>query len=211
MCDGNRRECDHSQDHGSAGPGQQRPIQPGGATSSNLAHYFRSQAEWRDAKTDQYPEDERNSPSAAALRSSVAALLSLADYVEPIDSREAESPSGDRYLSHVSEIELHLHEGTLGGKRVASYGYGRRVGSQEQFLEELLLLCYEDAYDHAAEHHEDRTGALHPFEVAAARNGVHLPQGYWRRRDHATVAELERWVSEARPGHPDSAEGEGGA
>jgi hypothetical protein len=119
--------------------------------------------------------------------------------VAPIDvSGEAEGPSGERYLSRVPEIELHLHGATLGGARASSYGYGRRVVAHEQFLEELLLLCYQDAYDHAAERHEDATGALHPFELAAARNGVHLPHGYWRRRDHATVAELERCVRQAR-------------
>lgn len=174
--------------------------------SSNLAGYFRAQAEWRDAKAEQYPEDERNAQSAAALRS-------LADYVEPIDSREAESPTGERYLSFVPELEAHLFEGmTLGGERtrreVARYGFGHPVtGSHEQFLWDLLLLCIEDAYDHAAEHGDDPTGALHPFEVEAARDGIYMQPGYWRHRDRSTVAERETRVREAHAADRDWVEG----
>jgi hypothetical protein len=173
--------------------------------STELADYFCAQADWRDRKAAQYPEDERNVQSAAALRS-------LAEYVEPIDSREAESPAGKRILSFVHELEAHLHEGMiLGGERarreVTRYGYGHPVGSHEQFLEDLLLLCIEDAYDHAVEHGDDPTDALHLFELKAARDGIYIQRGYWRRRARSTVAEREKWVREARAADRDSGEG----
>lgn len=40
-----------------------------------LTTYLRSQAEWRDHKAFEYPDDQRNEQSACALRS-------LADYIE---------------------------------------------------------------------------------------------------------------------------------
>jgi hypothetical protein len=172
--------------------------------STKLADYFRSQAEWRDRKAEEYPEDKRNVQSAAALRS-------LADYVEPIDGREAEGPSGKRILSRVYDVEQHLTEQhltegtlTLGGERtkreVARYGFGQPVTdeSHKKFLEDLLPLCLKDAYEFAEDHHDDPTGQLHPFEVEAAVDGVRLTAGYWRRRDRSTVAERERWVHEVR-------------
>jgi hypothetical protein len=166
--------------------------------SSNLADYFRSQAEWRDAKAERYPEDERNAQSAAALRS-------LADYVEPVESIDYERPSGEHVLSVVPDVEKHLQGvAALGGERarraVSRYGFGHPVTSHELFLQEdLLPLCYADAYDHAAEHDgDDPTGALHDFEVKAAKDGIYVRPGYWRSRDRSTVAEREKAVQEAR-------------
>jgi hypothetical protein len=42
---------------------------------SSISDYFRAQAGWRDGKAEEYPADERNARSAAALRS-------LADYID---------------------------------------------------------------------------------------------------------------------------------
>ena len=165
--------------------------------STDLANYFRAQAEWRDAKAEEYPEDKRNAKSAVALRA-------LAEYVEPIEHETAESPSGEHYLSFVLPVEAHLFEGMiLGGERtrreVSRYGYGHPVtGSPEQFLGDLLLLCIKDAYEHAAEHGDDPTGALHPFEVDAAKDGIFMEPSYWRHRDRSAIAEREKRVHEAR-------------
>ena len=175
--------------------------------SSNLADYFRVQADWRDGRAEQYPDDERNAQCAAALRS-------LAEYVELIEptSGEVGSPSGKRTLSYVHELHAHLQDGALGGahtrREVSRYGYGHAVGSHEQFLEDLVPLCNEDAYEHAVEHDgDDPTGALHRFEFEAARDGIYIQRSYWRRRETSPVCQLEECVREARAVDRDSGEG----
>jgi hypothetical protein len=46
-------------------------------TQSLLADYFEGQAQWRELKAEEYPEDDRNLRSAAALRELATFVLSL--------------------------------------------------------------------------------------------------------------------------------------
>jgi hypothetical protein len=155
---------------------------------SDLSEYFRSQAGWRRVKAEEYPEDERNPQSAAALDS-------LAEYVE--DEAEAGSV--------LTRLEPHLFEGpTLGGEKtnreVARYGFGYEVrrAHHEEFLEELTVTCIQDAYEFVREHADDPTETLFEFEIDAAREGVYLPEYYWRRRSHSVEYELEEAVGSYR-------------
>lgn len=53
-------------------------------------------------------------------------------------------------------------------------------------------------HESASEQDFDNTGTLYPFEVEAARSGVHLPRGYFQRRVKAQSPEgqLQAWVEE---------------
>jgi hypothetical protein len=143
----------------------------------SLSDYFRSQAEWRQAKADDYPDDARNQQSADALHA-------LADYAEADSS--------------VNALVPHLFEDiNLGGEEtrraVARYGFGYRVTPthHEEFVEELGVLCLIDAYDFASEQSgSDPTGTLLSFELDAAQHRVHLPRQYWERRSHSAEYEL---------------------
>jgi hypothetical protein len=163
-------------------------------SNQQLAAYFRAQAEWRDGKAAEYPDDHRNAQSATALRS-------LAEFAE-----ESESDG----LEHAVALQQHLHDGGLefGGEQarraVARYGYGYGVTSRShgQFLEELRALCLQDAYEFVSEDpcEADPTGPLHDFEVDAALEAIVLDGGYWTRRaqGHMSVQDLEDWVQEIR-------------
>lgn len=159
-----------------------------------LAGYFRAQADWRDSKATEYPEDERNAQSANALRS-------LAEFVESDENGE---------LAYVEALGAHLFDGFIFGGEEASravsrygYGYPATKGTHEEFLQELLALCLGDAYEFAGDAGEgmdDPTGALFDFEVEAAGDGVLLGRGYWTRRAKSDTLkrEFEEWVEEAR-------------
>ncbi len=155
---------------------------------NELADYFRAQAEWRDSKAEEYPEDARNEQSAAALRS-------LAEFIE---SGEDGGLAG--------ALEPHLSEGfSLGGeeaqREVARYGFGHSTSrwTHAEFLEGLLDTCLKDAYAFISggASPDDPTGTLYGFEIEAAQDEVWLPPTYWRRRAKATESELELWVREA--------------
>ena len=91
--------------------------------TQDIATYIRAQADWRSAKADEYPDDERNTQSAAAL-------YSLADYIE----------SGD---ADVLALAPHsFADGMmLGGDRVKAeilrYGFGYAIKSHLQHDEML--------------------------------------------------------------------------
>jgi hypothetical protein len=156
-----------------------------------LSDYFRAQAEWRERKAEEYPEDERNAQSAAALRS-------LAEFVEPRED-------GRYDLSVLHDLAAHVFEGSLGGEetqRVVSrygFGYGVSAAQHVEFLDELLLLCLQDAYEFVGDggDGEDPTGSLFEFEIEAAKDGVYLPHAYWRR-DRASEQELAAVVESWR-------------
>ena len=155
---------------------------------SSLQDYFRAQVRWRREKAEEYPDDERNAQSAAALES-------LAEYV---------NSEADGVI--VAELKKHQFEGrSLGGaetgRAVSRYGYGYPVNSMshEAFLEELLVLCFKDAYAYASEQEGfDPTETLYPFEIAAACRDVSLPSGYFERRAKggSTESQLQAWVDE---------------
>ncbi|MEK6271479.1 MAG: hypothetical protein AABM42_02375 [Actinomycetota bacterium] len=153
---------------------------------TSLSDYFRSQADWRRQKAEEYQEDKRNEQSARALED-------LAEYVEHPDAEgEAEA------------LEQHLFEFSLGGEDTArsvvryGYGYPVSVSSHIEFLEELVTLCLADAYESAREHEDDPTGTLLDFELDAARADVNLPPYYWQGRKGSLERELEEAVSEYR-------------
>jgi hypothetical protein len=167
---------------------------------SQLGEYFREQAAWRRRKADDYPDDERNLQSAAALES-------LADYVERPDA--ASGPAGPA----LAALEPHIPDpgAPLGGEEVgrvvSRYGFGwavTRESQHEQMLEELVVLCLADAYEFAGdagwseEATEDPTGTLLPCEIAAAHERLTLPASYFRRRRGMTEAECEAWIEEIR-------------
>jgi hypothetical protein len=170
------------------------------AKMSELGSYFRSQAEWRESKAEEYPDDPRNAQSAEALKS-------LAEYVE---SEEGEFAA----TKQLDALEPHLFEGfTFGGERaqrvVSRYGYGYRAVSPLQhleLLEELAVACLEDAYEFAGEHGDDPTETLFPFEVEAAQAGVFIPSRYFDRRSHSTEPELEEAVASFRAAQAEGVE-----
>ncbi len=165
----------------------------------SLSDYFRSQAEWRRQKAEEYPEDERNAQSADALDS-------LADYVAPDEHGQYEAGSV------LTVLEPHLFEGvSLGGEEtgrvVSRYGFGYVVTTQHhaKLLEELATLCMIDAYEFSCEHGDDPTETLLDFELAAATDGVHLPSAYFERRRGSTEDELAHAVAGYLPSLGDKA------
>lgn len=153
-----------------------------------LSDYLRSKAEWRRRQTKDFPNDNRNETSAAALES-------LAEYVE---GPEASAEALARLEPH------HFDEATLGGDRtwraVARYGYGTIIVTDHHaaFLDELAVLCQLDAYTHAGEHGEDPTNTLSAFELEAAGDGVALPRRYFELRLYAPEEELQSEVKRHR-------------
>jgi len=156
----------------------------------SLSDHFRSQADWRQRKAEEYPEDKRNAQSAAAL-------YSLAEYVESEDgSKDAEA------------LLPHLFEGfTLGGEEadraVTRYGFGYSGTHHlvhRAFLETLHMACVRDAYESARDAGEgddpDPTETLWPCELEAARREVPLSALYFERRRNSTEAECEEWVEQ---------------
>ena len=150
-----------------------------------LSDYLRSKAEWRRRQEKEFPNDERNERSAAALDS-------LADYVEGPDVSKA---AVERLGPHQFDEE------TLGGERtaraVSKYGWGTHITTSHHaaFLDELAVLCDFDAYEHAAEHGEDPSGTLTTFELEAAKDSVVLPRRYFEIRQHADEDELKKAVA----------------
>jgi hypothetical protein len=172
------------------------PEAPYGATSKvnpieeahpmSLSDVFRNTARWRELKAEEYPEDERNAQSAAALHS-------LAEYVAHEDAADL-----------VAALEPFVYDGpSLGGEQtsrvVSRYGYGYNAATTMQhreFLEELRVRCLEDAYEVAHVCFEDPTGELHEFEADAAAAGVFIPSSYWERRSRMTEAECAESISQ---------------
>lgn len=67
-------------------------------TQHALSEYFRAQAQWRDQKNDEYPDDPRNELSAAALRA-------LADHVERLpDDDPRIVAAGDAVADEILEF-----------------------------------------------------------------------------------------------------------
>ena len=158
----------------------------------SLSDYFRNQAAWRSQKADEYPDDSRNAQSADAL-------YSLAEYVE------GDQRGGKETGALVAALEQHLFDATLLGgpsmaRAVSRYGFGHKVSPMTHldFLDELTVLCMEDAYEFAQEHGEDPSGTLYPVELAAARDDVHLPRYYFERRSRWLEREVEEVVAQYR-------------
>jgi hypothetical protein len=137
-----------------------------------LSDYVREQLRWRESKATQFPDDRGNLQSVAALRS-------LAEYVEAI---EDEGKDGER-SQEVARFDPHVDQetGKLAGERatreLSRYGYGYSVtaGSHAELLDDLWVACMEDAYQAAGEYSADYTEALTDGEAAAAVFGIVLP------------------------------------
>lgn len=149
-----------------------------------LTDHLRNEANWRDQKSAEYQDDDRNQQSSRALRS-------LAEYIE---CGEAES----RAHGIIDALEAHIigPGARLGGERAhretSRYGFGYEataLAQHEDFLQDLWVACMEDAYEYAGDHGEDWTGELFDFEVSAAVDGVHLPARYWELRPKQTEVE----------------------
>ena len=92
-----------------------------------LAEHLRDQARWREEKTAEHADDERNSQSATALNR-------LADYVE-------NAPEGHPALVALdamqSEYELDVFApGEEGGRMISRYGFDFEPEADE-FLDQL--------------------------------------------------------------------------
>lgn len=155
--------------------------------SSILSEYVREQAYWREEKAEEYPDDQRNAQSAAALNS-------LADYLETEDGEANRSAT---YINQLGGPDELLALGEESKRLVGRYGFGypaSSIAQHEAFLDELSVEVMKDIYAYAAEHGEDWSDTLIAAEVEAARNGVHLPQRYWEGRSHKAEFELEEAV-----------------
>jgi hypothetical protein len=107
-----------------------------------LSSAIREQAAWRDAKAEEYPDDERNKHSAEAL-------LELASYVTQL--RE-----DDPRLRYLSEFNLSASDGVvLWGESATrelsrwGFGYGKVPGATEadRFVSRLCVLSALDTYE----------------------------------------------------------------
>jgi hypothetical protein len=119
---------------------------------SQLSSYIRSQAAWRREKAEQYPEDERNARSEAALED-------LASYVAELE--QAGDPRA-RYLA-----EYHQPEGAetpIGGeetrRQLSRWGFHRSTitwEQQDEFVTELCALAAQDAFEWIRDTRDDFT------------------------------------------------------
>lgn len=163
---------------------------------STLSYYVRTQADWRRAKAEEFPDDPRNEQSARALED-------LADYIDVhLDAGQ---------LPEVEAIDVHMDEGGLGSYptaqySVSRYGFGYEIGSGWQhsdFIDELLLDIQSDGYtmlsqDPDLEAWGEDVG-YYAFEVQAAKDGVALPRRYWELRPKWFEAEAEEAVKTYYP------------
>lgn len=140
-----------------------------------LADYVRAQAEWREGKAEQYPEDERNHRSAESLRA-------LAGTLEELRAEDGE------LIGAIEELIRRQRWGSPGKgveQAVSRYGFDREPPAAREFLEELLAAAREDAararaFDHllpritaqaadAARLWESNRAVLGPRRAARAR------------------------------------------
>lgn len=109
---------------------------------SYLSSYVRAQAEWRRAKAEEYPEDERNARSAAALED-------FAQYVAELE--EAGDPRA-RYLAQYHQpggAETPIG-GEETGRQISRWGFHRSAitrQQQDEFVSELCALAAQDAFE----------------------------------------------------------------
>lgn len=105
---------------------------------SILSEYLSGQARWREAKAEQYPEDERNEQSAEALKS-------LAAYV---DSDDCANKTAVWFLG-ILEHEGQMNFGEKGGRLTSRYGFDRKITDSKQhdkFLAQLQRIAADDTY-----------------------------------------------------------------
>ena len=154
-----------------------------------LSDYIRAQALWRESKAEEYPDDERNAHSAAALEA-------LAAYVDK------GADACDTWT--ITTLDLLLDEGTEPDGRVSRavsrYGFSHGAPSHlhhAAFLDALVTDAYMDAYEvmiesEGASVYDD---AFNPCEIDAAHRGVDLPEQYFERRGRLTEEEQEAWIN----------------
>lgn len=93
-----------------------------------LADYLVGQAEWRESKSEEYPDDKRNADSAAALRR-------LAAYVAGLPASHSTLRGIDR-IQRAYDCDVFL-PGERGGELISRYGFDGPTGDQETLLIEL--------------------------------------------------------------------------
>lgn len=173
-----------------------------------LSDYLRAQANWRELKAKEYPEDERNAQSAAALNS-------LADYVND-DPEERDSwrlPILEEQMEVCATFGDVAQPGQNVSRFLSRYGFHYPAHTRWQHAEclaGLVPLALLDAYelacagtpdgDRGDEHLAelaDRYG-LNPWEVEAALGGVTLGQDYFHRRSDWTEQEQRDAIDSER-------------
>jgi hypothetical protein len=110
------------------------------ANMSRLSSSIQAQAEWRRAKAEEYPDDERNARS-------VAELEELAFHVMDLEK------AGDARVRYLTEY--HLAEGvSLGGeetrRELSRWGFHHQAvteGARDQFVSQLCALAAQDAFE----------------------------------------------------------------
>lgn len=107
----------------------------------SLSRVVRSQAEWRQSKADEYPEDERNARSAKAL-------FDLAEHAVPLEQAR------DPRLRYISEFNLAVHDGAAmfgenASRELSRWGFtGKRPSGNDadRFIGRLCALTALDSY-----------------------------------------------------------------
>lgn len=182
-----------------------------------LSEYVRNQARWREEKSEEYPDDERNARSAEAL-------VSLADYIDAVE-RGTMDDEPKHWTMPVLRSYFDRNEAGTGvpsaGEKVVGeisrYGFGYPVPNDwrasqfhADFLDELVPVAVEDIYEEVGEYHQDadRSDAsiaalaeeydLQPWEVEAALDGLVLGSGYFKRRGSMTEEERQAWIDAER-------------
>jgi hypothetical protein len=101
-----------------------------------LVDFLRSQAEWRTARTQQWPEDPRNARSAEALNGLVAWIKALPDDDDRL-SRLATYYVDDTYFFPVGDRSIRL---------ASRYGFASPA-NPDRFIEAFLSLLLDEHTD----------------------------------------------------------------
>lgn len=172
-----------------------------------LIDHLRAQADWREKKAAEYPEDERNARSAAAL-------ASLADYVE------AGADGAESWTLTILEEQADIWGGAgvadfgeQASREISRYGFGYSVtdATHAAFLDELAPIALADTYDLVRDSRRSYEGCgeaklieliehygLNPWEIEAAIGGVDLDSRYFARSRRMTPDEQKAWIEAVR-------------
>jgi len=152
-------------------------------TQALLGEYFEEQARWRDRKADEYPDDDRNAQSAAALRD-------LAAYARAL-------PDDDRTIRRITRALRPAGElvpGEESAQFASRFGFGYTPaslgGELARFADLLEVEARQTDHDALSEKVREQRARR-----AAKRQGLMLQKS--RRRDIAAADFGMYWLFDA--------------
>jgi hypothetical protein len=99
-----------------------------------ISSYLREQADWRELKAEQYPEDQRNAQCAAGLRDLADHVDGLAEDDERIVVLSVAIPEGSDRFSPGEEAS----------RLISRYRFSRPYEDPDSFLEHLADVVVEE-------------------------------------------------------------------